>query len=610
MSSMQASIPASVSLALAAPRARSYGRRSYGRSKSYGRSRSYSRGANYYKQRAGRRRAYIAGRYPKAQWAHPWVERGTQQAAALGIGEAGTDFSQATPSQQARRKQIGWYGKGDYALGPAMDAGFTGLGTDGMRITDKGNTVLIRKEVFAQLICPTSQSTGVPGQQILNFPVNMGLDEVFPWGSQIANNFRKYKISQLAFKFETALGENYIGTTSQIGTVNLAWNPDAVSEDDITTQMQAANDQGSVQIKGNENGMIWCEADDKKGAATGFLLMRNKRLRAQSKASDYDFGELVVTINGFPLGFSGLVQNVQYPIGRLVVYYCVELSHSIINTAMGSSIDNDLFVMPTTTTIPAVPTAGTPAFCQTWLSGKTFLFSDNNVGGSLFENNILASAGLGSPNLSYAFPSTSFGYYRVILSMEANVPAAFVLPAAGVPSLAVAPQMVFSGNSNIGPVYDQLTTGTLVYGSASFSSPCNGPQGAAIVDPLAPYGFCNSWYSTSFNPAAVVPAGGGTIQYTFICDVYVPGVQNQAVAVPNNPTASPIVLTCNFANVKNYFCNGAPGLDFTAFNASKVTFQIAEMNATMRSRLNGSNDAPYLQNSNFVPQALTSAQWN
>ena len=601
---MQASIPASVSLALAAPRARSYGRRSYGRSKSYGRSRSYSRGANYYKQRAGRRRAYIAGRYPKAQWAHPWVERGTQQAAALGIGEAGTDFSQATPSQQARRKQIGWYGKGDYSLGPSMSGGFTGLGTDGMRITDKGNTVIIRKEVFAQLIAPIAAAANTPGQQILNFPVNMGLDEVFPWGSQVANNFRKYKISQLAFKFETALGENYVGTSSQIGTVNLAWNPDATSDDDITTQMQAANDEGSVQIKGNENGMIWCEADDKRGAATGFLLMRNKRLRAQSKASDYDFGELVVTLAGFP------VPGPQYPIGRLIVYYCVELSHSIINTAMGSSIDQDLFAMPSVITVPAVPVS-TPAACSNWLSNKTFLFSDNNVGGTLYENATLQ--GLGQPNLSYAFPATSFGYYQFLFSMESIVPAAWALNAATYPiNFTTSPVMAFAGNYNVAPVFDLLNTGTNAYQSYLMTQTCNGPNGAPVTDPGLPYCFANSYYSTSFNPAAAVPALGGSIQYTFVCHVYVPGVQNQANPVPSNPTSSPIVFRMDFGAVRNYFMNYnavGPVLDFTAFNAAKVTLSVTEYNATMRSRLNGTNDAPFLQNVNYVPQVITAAQW-
>lgn len=114
---MQATIPASVSLAVSAPRSTSR-RRSYGRSRSrYGR--SYSRGGrrSYYSTRAIARKAYVRGKWPSSEWAHPRVRRGSAAAAALGIGPAGSTFQEVPAEQQAVRRAAQWYGRGNYMQG-------------------------------------------------------------------------------------------------------------------------------------------------------------------------------------------------------------------------------------------------------------------------------------------------------------------------------------------------------------------------------------------------------------------------------------------------------------------------------------------------------------
>lgn len=114
---MQANIPASVSLAVSAPRSTSR-RRSYGRSRSrYGR--SYSRGGrrSYYSARAIARKAYVRGKWPSSEWAHPRVRRGSAAAAALGIGPPGSTFQEVPAEQQAVRRAAQWYGRGNYMQG-------------------------------------------------------------------------------------------------------------------------------------------------------------------------------------------------------------------------------------------------------------------------------------------------------------------------------------------------------------------------------------------------------------------------------------------------------------------------------------------------------------
>ena len=115
---MSVQVPASVSLNLAGP-GRSYRRsasRSYGRRRSYGR--SYSRGgrSSYYQKRAIARKAYIRGKWPSADFAHPYIRRGSAAAQALGL-TPGQSYSEANAENQALRKSVGWYGRGQYMSG-------------------------------------------------------------------------------------------------------------------------------------------------------------------------------------------------------------------------------------------------------------------------------------------------------------------------------------------------------------------------------------------------------------------------------------------------------------------------------------------------------------
>lgn len=187
MQGASVAVPASVSLNVSGSRLRSYSRRRYSRSYGRSRSRSTSR-VSYYQKRAIARRAYIRGKYPSATYAHPYVVRGSAAAQAMGISP-GVTFKDASPEEQVRRRAVGWYGKGDYvqasAIAPmTMSApSFTGRDLDGSLMNKGGVPQIIRKEVFFNVTTPATQGQ----QSIQEFVVNAGLDEMFPFGSQIAN---------------------------------------------------------------------------------------------------------------------------------------------------------------------------------------------------------------------------------------------------------------------------------------------------------------------------------------------------------------------------------------------------------------------------------------
>jgi len=592
MQGAQVSVPASVSLAVGsqsgsrstARRRRSYGR-SYGR---YGsRSRSYGRSASYYRMRAAARRAYIRGKYPSDKFAHAYVPRGSTASQALGI-TPGALFKDVSPEEQARRRAVGWYGKGDYASAP-MDVvpKFTGKSLSGQVINLGQNVQMIRDEVFFNVMAPNQSGQ----QQILSFPINIGLDEMFPVGSQFANNYRKYRITQLAFTYKTMLSNSQ--QTTQVGTVSMTFNPDVGEETDIVTNMQVANDQSTVECLAVENTTLFCEMDPARGAPNQFLNIRNKDLRITQDADDYDMGVFILTLSGFPPSVGGSVPAaLPYQIGRLSVSYTVELQHEIINTSMGSSIDCDLFLRPSDT----ASVSPNQVFALARL-----LKSENNVG-------CVLSASTTQPILSIQWPATAFGYYQIEFSFEGTVESGFGFTPS---SFSALPPLTFTSNFTVGPVFDLLNTsnGTQYASLTNWLQPCVAPTGGAIVPPGDPYCYANGQWAWTPQTASGPLSAGDQYRLTTMIHCYVPGVSSNSAAL--TPTAglvyqsnSPISLLVEFP-----VATRAAGTASNTVSNGRWMLRIIEYNATMRLKLNGTQDQPYTTNFAGQPVLLSAATW-
>ena len=90
---------------------RKYGRRKYTKRRSSSRKRSSYRGVSYYQKRAIARKAYVRGKWPSSQWAHPRILRGGALAQSMGM-VPGQSYKDATPENQLTRKALQWYGNG------------------------------------------------------------------------------------------------------------------------------------------------------------------------------------------------------------------------------------------------------------------------------------------------------------------------------------------------------------------------------------------------------------------------------------------------------------------------------------------------------------------
>jgi hypothetical protein len=299
--------------------------------------------------------------------------------------------------------------------------------------------------------------------------------------------------------------------------------------------MQVANDQSTVECLAVESTTLFCEMDPARGAPNQFLNIRNKGLRITQDADDYDMGVFILTLSGFPPPVGGSVPAaLPYQIGRLSVSYTVELQHEIINTSMGSSIDCDLFLRPSSADL-VNPN-------QVWALDR-LLKSENNVG-------CVLSASISQPILAIQWPATSFGYYQIEFSFEGTVESG----AGFTPSSFVAtPPLVFSSNFTVGPVFDLLNTSNGTSYSALWSQPCVAPTGGAIVAPGDPYCYGNGqWAWTPQTPSGAV-AAGDQYRLTTMIHCFVPGVSSNSS--PLTPVSglvyqsnSPISLLVEFPN--------------------------------------------------------------
>jgi len=385
-------------------------------------------------------------------------------------------------------------------------------------------------------------------------------------------------------------------TTQQVGQVSLSFNPDVGEENEMTTNMQVANDQSTVTCNANEDVTLFCEMDPSRGAPNQFLNIRNKALRVTQDPSDFDAGVFILTLAGFPTPAVSPVAN--YQIGRLSVSYCVELQHEVVNTSMGNSIDTDYFVRPVLTSGAQTP----DQFSDTSL----LLKSENNVGCLITRQNNLNAA----PQFSIQWPQTAFGYYKIVICSESPPTTAVATPAT---LNSAQPWVITSGPKTVGPVYDALNTSAGTSAATAWPAQCLAPTGAAINALGDPYVYANGFQGWDVAPILGVVQIGSVYRTYAEFHVYVPGISSSA-AQPTQVVVVPAVPDVGSSPIQVNLTLDTRGFAATATTASIVhwsrwSVSITEYNSTMRLKLNGSSDQPYLTNASGVPTIPTAGSW-
>lgn len=341
------------------------------------------RGAGDYKKWARYIPRFLGG---FAGAATDWVKSGSLKDAVGGWERGynqGGNFS---------KNIMGW---GDYGNQPAAHTGnqlMTGNDLD-INVNQMDNTgdVYLSKHEFIQVINCAVVSGGASTFELRKYEINPGLAGIFPFLSQLAQNFEIYQFEGLIFYYKPTSGEGANGANNAIGKVIMACNYD----------QDAPNFFNSVQME-NYDYAVSCKPSLPlaHGIETAPHLMPASNLYVRTGISSKplqftDLGNFFVGTEGIP-GTNGTTVQ----IGELWVAYKIRLSKSTLFTSLlGANLDYDFFQYNSTGAIVMTVSTAT----------NKIKGSNNNIG-------ITLSDGTATDRVKLTFPANiSLGYYRIFV---------------------------------------------------------------------------------------------------------------------------------------------------------------------------------------------------
>ncbi len=295
---------------------------------------------------------------------------------------AGASWGSATPEQKAWRREHRFYGVGAYSagknwrkfsqsvglagagkrlIGAATDAAigmiprFGGSGAYSNSLmaggvpTDEvpqvvsaadetGAITISRREYISDVFAPgVTGALTIPAFSNAVYSLNPGLEETFPWLSQIAQNYEEYSFDQLIFHYRSTITDIGSSTTGQCGTVIMVTNYNAAAPEFSDKNAMQAYD-GAMSCKTTDAMTHGVECDDRKRAGLDDHYVRSAPVALGQDSKTYDHGEFQLALANLPVAYAGQA------IGELWVSYTVKLAKPKFAVARGSAIERDLFV--------------------------------------------------------------------------------------------------------------------------------------------------------------------------------------------------------------------------------------------------------------------------
>lgn len=233
----------------------------------------------------------------------------------------------------------GALGAGLGATGGSLFKSITGLGDytvhdNSLIFPDKAvptfgeGSIRVRHREFITEINGTSDFTNQ------FFPLNPGLDEVFPWISRIAGNFEQYRINGMIFQFVSTSSDAIASTTDLgLGQVIMATDYNA-ADPPFVNAPQMLGSMFSNSSKPSENLMhaIECAPSDQ---AQKLYYIRTGSPASNTDIRMYDMGSFQVATQNMPADYTGM--------GQLWVSYDITFVKPIQNNQLGYNINTDEF---------------------------------------------------------------------------------------------------------------------------------------------------------------------------------------------------------------------------------------------------------------------------
>lgn len=203
-------------------------------------------------------------------------------------------------------------GYGDYVTNNLIK----GDGYDGKSIPKFGSAKGGTRITHAEYLGDISSSVGFEGTV---FKVNPGDAVTFPWLSQIADGYEKYRFRSLIFTYRSISSE--YSTSQTLGAVIAAAQYD-VLDPAFTTKSQMENYHTAISTKPSNNLLFGVECKPSSTAADELYLRYGPTIPANADARLYDLANVTVATQGM---------NTVFAAGEWWVSYDVELFYPNIN---------------------------------------------------------------------------------------------------------------------------------------------------------------------------------------------------------------------------------------------------------------------------------------
>ncbi|QMW68863.1 capsid protein [Crucivirus-406] len=279
-------------------------------------------------------------------------------------------------------KALGW---GDYQVKNQIMGGGATAGSDQQVIqvnqeSDNGDIYIAHSE-FVKNITVTMAAAGNSPFNIEVLELNAGLNETFPFLSQLAQNYVLYDFEGLVFQYKPSSGES-AGNSNALGKIIMATNYDPDASPFINA-IQMENYDYAASCKPSVGMLHGVETDNTQQVVN----MTYIRTGPISKAKVFtDIGTFQIATEGVPLAAAGT-----QILGELWVSYRVKLSRAnLYGSVMGSNAGYDRFFLTTS----AVANLNTLVFTVGAANtiGATCAFTSNTKLLVTFPTTIVAGA--------------------------------------------------------------------------------------------------------------------------------------------------------------------------------------------------------------------------
>lgn len=199
---------------------------------------------------------------------------------------------------------------------------------------ESGSLIVKHREYIGDIFAPAAAT--VSDFTVQAFPINPGLEQTFPWLSQIAQNYEEYELVQCVFEFVSTV-QDINSSNGQVGTIISAtqYNP---SEADFTDKPAMAAYAHSVSGKSTDNQTHGVECDPKKLSGSEGKYIRANPVLVGEDLKTYDHGRFQLATHNIP---SAMASGT---LGELYVNYCIKLRKPKFFTGRGLGLTRSLFV--------------------------------------------------------------------------------------------------------------------------------------------------------------------------------------------------------------------------------------------------------------------------